>query len=151
MNRYWKPSRITMKKLLSTLTAVALVCLPLAANAADSKETERLTNCGTVMEEVLNVPDNVPQNLLDRAECIIQGERVGRLDIPRTFQPDRHVDLWRVYITRWSAASHRAIQLASALPVLPVKVDSDKVARAHAVTPLIEAGKVFLPEMAPFG
>jgi predicted phage terminase large subunit-like protein len=42
------------------------------------------------------------------------------------------------------------LQLASALPVLPVKVDSDKVARAHAVTPLIEAGKVFLPEMAPW-
>jgi SH3 domain-containing YSC84-like protein 1 len=64
-------SRRKMKKLLSTLTAVALVCLPLAANAADSKETERLTNCGTVMEEVLNVPENIPQKLLDKAECVI--------------------------------------------------------------------------------
>lgn len=32
------------------------------------------------------------------------------------------------------------------IPVLPVKVDRDKVARAYAATPLIEAGKVFLPE-----
>jgi len=38
----------------------------------------------------------------------------------------------------------------SALPILPVRVDSDKIARAQAVTPLIEAGKVFLPEGAPW-
>jgi predicted phage terminase large subunit-like protein len=36
------------------------------------------------------------------------------------------------------------------LPVLPIKVDADKVARANAVAPLIEAGKVFLPESAPW-
>ena len=39
---------------------------------------------------------------------------------------------------------------ASALPIIPVKVDSDKMTRAQAVTPLIEAGKVFLPELAPW-
>jgi predicted phage terminase large subunit-like protein len=33
-------------------------------------------------------------------------------------------------------------------PVLPVKTDSDKVSRAQAVTPMIEAGKVFLPDPA---
>lgn len=36
------------------------------------------------------------------------------------------------------------------LPLIPVKVDSDKITRAYAVTPLIEAGKVFLPEAAPW-
>jgi SH3 domain-containing YSC84-like protein 1 len=60
-----------MKKLLSTLIVIALVYLPLGATAADSKETERLENCGTVMEDVLNVPDNIPQKLLDKAECVI--------------------------------------------------------------------------------
>jgi predicted phage terminase large subunit-like protein len=34
------------------------------------------------------------------------------------------------------------------IPLLAVKVDTDKVLRANAVTPLIEAGKVFLPESA---
>lgn len=34
------------------------------------------------------------------------------------------------------------------LALKPIKVDGDKVARAHGVTPLIEAGKVFLPEVA---
>lgn len=36
------------------------------------------------------------------------------------------------------------------LPIIPVKVDRDKRSRAEAVTPLIEAGKVFLPESAPW-
>jgi len=36
------------------------------------------------------------------------------------------------------------------IPVLPVKVDKDKVARANAVTPMIEAGKVYVPQNAPW-
>jgi len=36
------------------------------------------------------------------------------------------------------------------LPIVPVQVDSDKIARAYAVTPLIEAGRVFLPQDAPW-
>jgi predicted phage terminase large subunit-like protein len=36
----------------------------------------------------------------------------------------------------------------TAVPVLPIKADSDKLSRAAAVTPLLEAGKVFLPESA---
>jgi len=36
----------------------------------------------------------------------------------------------------------------SSLPVIPVKADNDKVTRAIAVTPLIEAGRIYLPEYA---
>lgn len=39
---------------------------------------------------------------------------------------------------------------ATALPIIPIKVDKDKRARAEAITPLIEAGVVFLPESAPW-
>jgi len=42
------------------------------------------------------------------------------------------------------------LKYQSALPIIPVSVDRDKIARAQAVTPLIEAGKVFLPELAPW-
>jgi len=38
----------------------------------------------------------------------------------------------------------------TALPILPVKVDSDKQSRVQAVTPLMEAGRIFLPESAPW-
>jgi len=40
------------------------------------------------------------------------------------------------------------LQRNTRIPVLPVKVDRDKIARVYAATPIIEAGKVFLPENA---
>ena len=46
----------------------------LAAQSSDrkpNKEQDRLASCGVVMTEVLNVPDNVPQGVLDKAECVI--------------------------------------------------------------------------------
>ena len=39
------------------------------ANAKD--ETKRLENAGTVMDEVLNVPDDIPQDLLNKARCVV--------------------------------------------------------------------------------
>ncbi|MGA9390324.1 MAG: phage terminase large subunit [Candidatus Sulfotelmatobacter sp.] len=42
------------------------------------------------------------------------------------------------------------LRYASALPIIPIKVDQDKLARAEAITPLIEAGRVFLPESVPW-
>lgn len=36
------------------------------------------------------------------------------------------------------------------MPLIAVKVDRDKIARTNAVTPLIESGRVFLPEAAPW-
>ena len=34
------------------------------------------------------------------------------------------------------------------MPIKAIRVDSDKVTRAAAITPLVEAGRVFLPETA---
>src|SRR4030088_1306593 len=56
--------------MISSLMALALVALPLLA-AGDKKETERLENCGAVLKEVMDIPDNIPQDLIDKAECII--------------------------------------------------------------------------------
>ncbi|HXR09822.1 MAG TPA: lipid-binding SYLF domain-containing protein, partial [Candidatus Acidoferrales bacterium] len=60
-----------MKKMLSNVVALALAILPLTSLAADNKETERLKNCGTVLDEILKIPDNIPHDLLDKAECVI--------------------------------------------------------------------------------
>lgn len=38
---------------------------------ASNKEQDRLENCGVVMQEILDVPDNIPQELLEKAECVI--------------------------------------------------------------------------------
>jgi predicted phage terminase large subunit-like protein len=42
----------------------------------------------------------------------------------------------------------QALRAETRLPILPVKPLGDKVARANAVTPLIESGRVHLPEAA---
>jgi len=49
------------------------VCIVFAASAlfAANKEQNRLENSGTVMREVMGVPDNIPQELLEKAECVI--------------------------------------------------------------------------------
>jgi lipid-binding SYLF domain-containing protein len=49
------------------------VCIMFVASAlyAANKEQTRLENSGTVMQEVMDVPDNIPQELLEKAECII--------------------------------------------------------------------------------
>src|SRR5260370_6606593 len=61
-----------MRKVMSILMALALCSLPtLAADDKDTKETDRLENAGTVMEEILNIPDNIPPDLLDKAECVV--------------------------------------------------------------------------------
>jgi SH3 domain-containing YSC84-like protein 1 len=57
-----------MNRLLSLL-ALAALALPLSG--ASSKEEERLQNCGTVLREIMDIPEDIPQDLIDKAECII--------------------------------------------------------------------------------
>jgi lipid-binding SYLF domain-containing protein len=59
-----------LKRVLSPLLALAMIGLPLSA-AQDKKEADRLDNCGTVLKEILDIPDDIPQDLLDKAECVI--------------------------------------------------------------------------------
>jgi len=59
-----------MKRIISFFTAFSLIALPLTA-AGDTKEAERLDNCGTVLKEILDIPDDLPSDLLNKAECVI--------------------------------------------------------------------------------
>ena len=61
-----------MKKLLILGMLLGLTAAPMFAAPADNeKETDRLENAGMVMGEIMNIPDNIPQDLLDKAECVI--------------------------------------------------------------------------------
>jgi len=43
-----------------------------AKNPNDAKaEQDRLQNAGTVMQEILKVPDDIPQDLIDKARCVV--------------------------------------------------------------------------------
>jgi SH3 domain-containing YSC84-like protein 1 len=60
-----------MKKTMAAFLVFALA-LPLGAEGqADKKEVDRLENCGTVLKEIMDIPDDIPQDLIDKAECII--------------------------------------------------------------------------------
>ena len=64
-----------MRKFLTCLSCILFVVSPLCteiANAADqTKDDDRLRNCGTVLKEILDVPDDIPQDLLDKADCVV--------------------------------------------------------------------------------
>jgi len=38
---------------------------------AQEREKERLEECGNVLEEILGMPDNIPQEPIDKAECVV--------------------------------------------------------------------------------
>lgn len=57
-----------MSRVLSVAVAAVLLMGQLWAQ---SKEQDRLKECGAVMKEILNVPDDIPQDLLDKAECVV--------------------------------------------------------------------------------
>jgi lipid-binding SYLF domain-containing protein len=57
---------------LMSLFFVVLQILSSLALAADpEKDDDRLRNSGTVLKEVLDVPDDIPQDLLDKADCVV--------------------------------------------------------------------------------
>ena len=64
-----------MRKFMSLLSSIVFGFAPFlaeVANASDqTKDDERLKNCGSVLKEILDVPDNMPQGLLDKADCVV--------------------------------------------------------------------------------
>jgi SH3 domain-containing YSC84-like protein 1 len=68
-----------MRKFLIFLVAAALAGLPVllvpsvarAADKSENKANKRLENAGQVVKEILDIPDDIPQDLLDKAECVI--------------------------------------------------------------------------------
>jgi SH3 domain-containing YSC84-like protein 1 len=58
-----------MRKLVAlAITAMIAVTLPALAQ---EKEQDRLEDAGRVLTEILNIPDNIPHDLLNRAECVV--------------------------------------------------------------------------------
>lgn len=51
-------------------TAIVLLGLTVSLGA-QGKEEDRLRACATVLQEILNIPDDIPKDLLDKAECVV--------------------------------------------------------------------------------
>ncbi|HXN50629.1 MAG TPA: lipid-binding SYLF domain-containing protein [Candidatus Acidoferrum sp.] len=64
------------KKRLAVLIAGVLALIPLSCSISsakdkDEKEIDRIQNAATVLKEILDIPDDIPQDLLDKARCVI--------------------------------------------------------------------------------
>lgn len=57
-----------MKKTLIGFSLALALALPAFAQ---DKEQDRVENAGTVMKEILNAPDSIPQSVLDKADCVV--------------------------------------------------------------------------------
>ncbi|HTG28944.1 MAG TPA: lipid-binding SYLF domain-containing protein [Methylomirabilota bacterium] len=61
-----------MKKWTIAMAGVlAFSTLAVARPASEKEERERVANAGRVVKEILDVPDNIPQDVLDKARCVV--------------------------------------------------------------------------------
>jgi SH3 domain-containing YSC84-like protein 1 len=61
----------TFGGIATRLLAVGLLAASFGTRLSAQKETDRLQNSATVLNEILGMPDSIPKDLLDRAECVI--------------------------------------------------------------------------------
>jgi lipid-binding SYLF domain-containing protein len=57
-----------MKKIILGFSLLSLLALQAVAQ---EKEEDRVEKAGTVISEIMNIPDNVPQDVIDKADCVV--------------------------------------------------------------------------------
>jgi lipid-binding SYLF domain-containing protein len=67
--------------LIRTGAAALMLSMAVVYPLAQGKEEDRLRACSTVLKEILHVPDDVPQDLLDKAECVIVFPSVKKIAV----------------------------------------------------------------------
>src|SRR5215470_7569218 len=100
-----------MKKVLTSLVLVALSSI--LAFADSEKEEDRVKEAGEVMKDIINIPDNIPHDLMDRAECVIVLPSVKKLAIGIGGSYGRGVMTCRSgqhFMGPWSALSMIALE-----------------------------------------
>src|ERR1700689_602171 len=58
------------KKIAAWILTLCICAAP-AFSADDEREEDRVKDAGEVIKEILNIPDDIPQDLLDKAECLV--------------------------------------------------------------------------------
>lgn len=66
---------MSTKRLMALMSAGALTFFLWAPRGSaaqkDEKETDRINNAAEVLKEIMDVPDNIPQDLIDKARCVV--------------------------------------------------------------------------------
>ena len=60
-----------LKSFLASITMAVLVLAFITPADKEAKEEDRIKDAGRVITEILNVPDDIPQDLLDKADCVV--------------------------------------------------------------------------------
>jgi lipid-binding SYLF domain-containing protein len=60
-----------MKRFLKMLIPFALMSAFALPAAAQKKEQGRVENAGRVVKEIMDIPDDIPQSIIDKAECVV--------------------------------------------------------------------------------
>jgi lipid-binding SYLF domain-containing protein len=93
-----------------------MAALPLLAYAQE-KEEQRVENAGTAMKEILNAADSIPQNVLDKADCVVVLPSVKKFAIGIGGSYGRGVMTCRGgkdFQGKWGAPTMMALEGASA-------------------------------------
>ena len=101
-----------MKRVVAVL--MGLLLIPVLSWA--EKEVDRVEEAGTVMSEILNIPDDIPPDLLDKAECVIVLPSVKKLAIGIGGNYGRGVMTCRTgphFTGHWSAPAMYALEGAN--------------------------------------
>lgn len=70
--KLYKAHSSSRAAIVLTMTTFVIWILTLALPAnAQKKEKERLQNCAKVLKEILDIPDDVPKDVMDKAECVL--------------------------------------------------------------------------------
>ena len=57
---------------MKKICAVFMLSIIIASPAfGQKKEQDRVENAGRVMQDILNIPDDIPQSVIDKADCVV--------------------------------------------------------------------------------
>ena len=120
-----------MRKISVLVFAILLACPTFAAN--ENREQKRLETCGQVFKEIMNIPDGIPKDLLNKAECVIVIPSVLKFAIGIGGDFGRGAITCRTgehFTGRWSAPALFALEGANSIMSSKVKLGADASAAA---------------------
>jgi len=99
-----------MNRILTALSLIVALALPAAAQ---DKEQDRVENAGKVASEIFNIPDNIPQSVINKAYCVVVLPSVLKFAIGVGGSYGRGVMTCRGgknFTGRWSAPTMMALE-----------------------------------------
>ncbi|MGO8987213.1 MAG: lipid-binding SYLF domain-containing protein [Terriglobales bacterium] len=103
-----------MKKFWLGAVLLSLIALP---TFGQDKEADRVENAGKVVSEIMNIPDDIPQSVIDKADCVVVLPSVVKFAIGIGGSYGRGVMTCRsgkTFQGRWSAPTMMALEGGSA-------------------------------------